>query len=460
MNKKNVNKKGIIKCITALVLCACVLFTNLICARASSMVQVDNGIIGITQWSRVYNSGSWVENSSIPPKATDKDYCWRFSINSSVTTSGKPFALSFDRVFYLGNGHGTSVSLYEIDYAFRDGTRVVVTDLSRVYTSGQKDSNSYTYHFFSKTFNKDLAYIDVYFRIGCTCTDCTHYVTNYSIMMPEKTVQEVIKEEIKVSNNILDNIKSMLTYIGNLPFNIADKLSSSFSGVSSSINSKLQSVFDALPDGIKNKLTSLFSSLETRIDTVKSGVDSVVVNITALKTNVMDNIDNLLSGQVTLGDLFETALDNVGTSLKGKLDVVGTNITTSVDNVVDGIERIFVPDDDYLADKVTTLCSKFCFVDSVVTTGEDLKKLIVDSFSQNGESPPKLSATVNFKGKEMEMTYLDLSFYEPYKKYGDTVLSGILLAGFGWAVFTRLPNIINGLATGAENVMDLSKIKE
>lgn len=40
---------------------------------------------------------------------------------------------------------------------------------------------------------------------------------------------------------------------------------------------------------------------------------------------------------------------------------------------------------------------------------------------------------------------LDLSWYSPYKSYGDLVLTGFIYLFFLWRLFINLPNIIHGL---------------
>ena len=45
---------------------------------------------------------------------------------------------------------------------------------------------------------------------------------------------------------------------------------------------------------------------------------------------------------------------------------------------------------------------------------------------------------------------LDMSWYEPYKPYADTIISGFLWLGFGWNLYKRTPSILNGIGISQE----------
>ena len=44
----------------------------------------------------------------------------------------------------------------------------------------------------------------------------------------------------------------------------------------------------------------------------------------------------------------------------------------------------------------------------------------------------------------------DLSWYAPYKTYGDLLITGFIYLMFLWRLFIKLPNIINGIGSSAE----------
>ena len=59
---------------------------------------------------------------------------------------------------------------------------------------------------------------------------------------------------------------------------------------------------------------------------------------------------------------------------------------------------------------------------------------------------PKLELTLGATKytEEKKYTIIDLSFYAPYKTYGDLILTGFIYIFFIWRLFITIPNIIHG----------------
>lgn len=71
-------------------------------------------------------------------------------------------------------------------------------------------------------------------------------------------------------------------------------------------------------------------------------------------------------------------------------------------------------------------------------------KVITDT-----ESSPKYFMNVSSKWYSGEITIVDLSWYAPYKEFGDNVICIFAYLAFLWNIFIRLPDIIQG--TGASS---------
>lgn len=132
--------------------------------------------------------------------------------------------------------------------------------------------------------------------------------------------------------------------------------------------------------------------------------------------------------------------------------------TSAADYIISGIRNIFVPDEDFLSDKVESIKSRFGIIDSISDTVEVLK----DFFSTVAlGTPPKVE--IHLENAEGGIDYgsiayaLDMSWYERYKATVDTVLSSMMWVFFVWRVFTRLPNIISGVGSGAESISKIEK---
>ena len=96
---------------------------------------------------------------------------------------------------------------------------------------------------------------------------------------------------------------------------------------------------------------------------------------------------------------------------------------------------------------------KFSFVENVKLTINDLNSVLT-----NEENAPVFYVSVfdNKWGIEGQVKVVDLSWYAPFKTYGDTIICCFVYVCFFWRIFINLPNIING--TGG-NIVDIAESK-
>ena len=131
-------------------------------------------------------------------------------------------------------------------------------------------------------------------------------------------------------------------------------------------------------------------------------------------------------------------------------------ITSIPDLILDGIKEIFVPDDDYLSDKVDDIRSQFQFADSVIQTVESLQNRM--SLASRGISAPTVILHLSANESHYGFSYggnvqiLDMSWFSRYKSTTDLVISGIMWSVFVWQVFVRLPGIISGVSSVTGNL--------
>lgn len=116
-----------------------------------------------------------------------------------------------------------------------------------------------------------------------------------------------------------------------------------------------------------------------------------------------------------------------------------------VDLFKDLFNILFVPSDERLSSMTSAIQAKFAFVDTIKSTVNVLDNLMGDP----GTSP---SISVNI-GKtkytgEANVKIIDLSWYAPFKQYGDVVIACFAYAFFAWRLFLNVTGIING-ASGA-----------
>ena len=109
----------------------------------------------------------------------------------------------------------------------------------------------------------------------------------------------------------------------------------------------------------------------------------------------------------------------------------------------DLLKALFVPSEERLNSIQNTVSSKFSFVDSIKISIESLQGML-----NNVDNVPKLTLHLGSTKytQEGDFVVLDLSWYAPFKAYGDLVLTGFIYIFFIWRMFISAPNIIQGVA--------------
>lgn len=154
-----------------------------------------------------------------------------------------------------------------------------------------------------------------------------HIDVNHCTLSYTSPVETYLKEDVQVSNNILDNIKSMLSSLINLPSNIKTNLSTLFSNIvtatnnvktavnsvvsgqtslgdlfedsidtlGSAINQKSAELFNLLPSGIRTSLESLFANITNAVDAVKTNLTSIGSDIVSSVVNLPSNLSGFFN---------------------------------------------------------------------------------------------------------------------------------------------------------------------
>ena len=210
---------------------------------------------------------------------------------------------------------------------------------------------------------------------------------------PFDNVVDVENEQVIIGNNIFETVQNILKYIWELPGKIANALGG---------------FFDALGEFIVD------------------GFEGFVDDVGQFFSDLSSDFESFIVG------------------LQYDLNMGFHNLTTSI---LSGIEDLFIPDEDYFQDAYDTFAAEVPFVASIV----DFVNFIWQTFSPvgNGVCPEPYVVEVEYRGEEMDVTILDLSWYEPFKPMVDLFLSAFIILGFAWSLFMHLPGIINGLNNDA-----------
>lgn len=105
----------------------------------------------------------------------------------------------------------------------------------------------------------------------------------------------------------------------------------------------------------------------------------------------------------------------------------------------DLLKALFIPSEERLSAITNTVSDKFSFINSIKEAINSLSNMLT-----NLEISPSLTTNVNSKYYSGALKIIDLSWYSPFKSYGDLVISGFIYLIFIWKLFVHAPNIING----------------
>ncbi len=180
---------------------------------------------------------------------------------------------------------------------------------------------------------------------------------------------------------------------------------------------------DTLPDELKNPETDPDATSPVEPDETIPVVPDVP---SADNQPILDGMTNILD-----------AIESIPSTI---VDAI-----LSIPNLIlEGIRDIFVPSEDFLTAKVDALRANFGFVDSIIDTGQALG----DALLTPAGEPPVIYVELNQAEGSIDWgdraVILDMSFYEPYKATGDTLMGAFLWAAFAWRMFVRLPSLISG----------------
>lgn len=73
----------------------------------------------------------------------------------------------------------------------------------------------------------------------------------------------------------------------------------------------------------------------------------------------------------------------------------------------------------------------------------------------NTNYAPSLSLNFNHKYLNGNYKIIDLSWYLPYKTFGDTIICGFVYLGFIWTTFKYAHSLISGDSSISSNVTDV-----
>ena len=182
---------------------------------------------------------------------------------------------------------------------------------------------------------------------------------------------------------------------------------------------------------IWNQIKNLFGPW---IDSIGDWFSQVRSDIQALPGKFQQWFNDIIDGIKTIPDKFEQWLTDIIDGIK-----------TLPDKILEGLQKLFFPSNDYLSGKVDDLTGNFAFADSIVKTAQALRVGLAGITTEAPVIYIDLGAARGFHNIGGTVPFLDLRWYAEYKPTVDTVISAFLWICFVWRMLIKLPGIISGM---------------
>ena len=121
------------------------------------------------------------------------------------------------------------------------------------------------------------------------------------------------------------------------------------------------------------------------------------------------------------------------------------------------MKSLFIPREGFIKEQLTNLKARFMWFDRVIKFASDFMDMIQAVYYVE---PPAMNvdlSKLNSKYWSVSGTVniLDLSWFEPYKKSSDTIISAILWMCFFWRIYLRIPDILQGSGSIVSDYSDM-----
>lgn len=188
----------------------------------------------------------------------------------------------------------------------------------------------------------------------------------------------------------------------------------------------------------------MFNALVSLGENIGEWFIDLAENIGGFFGNLITNISNLFGvlGQ-SLGGWFSSLFTNLANILS-YINPFSENFFgyKIIDMFSDLFEFLFVPDGDGLEDIYYLVAEKFNFIESIKIAINSVKNSL-----NNVNSVATYSIDVSSEYYSGSLKIIDLTWYVPFKPYGDLVITGLVYIFFLWRLFVRLPSILHGLSS-------------
>lgn len=119
------------------------------------------------------------------------------------------------------------------------------------------------------------------------------------------------------------------------------------------------------------------------------------------------------------------------------------------------LKKLWIPSEGFCKNELSLFERKFGFITDIYRFVDS----VVTAVTKSGKEPP--SFTVHLGNAPsvfgLENVTIDFSWYQPYKPYGDAVLSAIFIICYAWNSFMHLPSMLSGANTAVSVSSSVNK---
>lgn len=157
---------------------------------------------------------------------------------------------------------------------------------------------------------------------------------------------------------------------------------------------------------------------------------------------------------------FSGLFSGITQAINNVKDTIISSVTSAFaavgETIINGIKAIFIPDEDFMTEKIDSVKEKFAFIDSIKDAFDNVSNLL-----DGQETVPKITidlSSVNSKYNYGATAFaLDMSWYSNFKPYVDGIIIAFAYLFFIFLVFKRAPEIISGSGAITEKSDDIDR---
>lgn len=202
------------------------------------------------------------------------------------------------------------------------------------------------------------------------------------------------------------------------------------------------SLVDVIPAALVDALTIAFpraNEADESIIAIPDAIRDIAITVPDIK------IPEIVVPEIAIPDVYVYP----AITLDPTYDITVANDFTGLDAIIAGavagvLTDFFVPDQVATMAKLGAIQAYFQFKDDIIGAFDDLKIMIFGITPSPILKIPIGAETSKYNYGFGSYIIIDISWYAPYKQFGDKIILAICWALFIWRLYIKLPGIISG----------------